>query len=78
MSGEAFVYHAVRGYWLTGCVEEKCPGFLKRKFSQDWQPRTIEPEIAIELGMKPENLWNEIDAAVVDHFAKIELTARPT
>ena len=78
MSGEAFVYHAVRGYWLTGCVEEKCPGFLKRKFSQDWPPRTIEPEIAIELGMTPENFWNEIDAAVVDHFAKIESMARPT
>ena len=30
-----------------------------------------EPEIAIELGMKPENFWSEIDAAVVDHFAKI-------
>ena len=73
LSGESFVYHAVRGYWLTGCVEKKCPGFLKRKFSQGWQPRTIERAIAIELGMQPENFWSEIDAAVVDHFEKITM-----
>jgi hypothetical protein len=71
ISGEAFVYHAVRGYWVVGYVEDKCPGFLKRKFSLDWPVDSIEPEIAIELGMKPENFWSEIDAAVVDHFAKI-------
>ena len=71
MRGEAFVYHAVRGYWLAGYAEEKCPGFLKRKFSLNWQARTIEQEIAIELGMRPENFWSEIDAAVSDHFIKI-------
>ena len=69
MSGEDFVYHAVRGYWLIGLIEDRCPGFLKRKFSQGWQTATIEPEIAIELGMKPESFWQEVDAAVVDHFA---------
>jgi hypothetical protein len=69
MSGEAFVYHAVRGYWLTGYIEEKCSGFLKRKFSQDWQTGPLEAEIAIELGMKPESFWREIDVVVVDHFA---------
>jgi hypothetical protein len=69
MCGEAFVYHAVRGYWLTGYVEEKCPGLLRRKFSRDWPANSIEPEIAIELGMKPESFWQEVDAAVADHFA---------
>jgi hypothetical protein len=69
MSGEAFVYHAVRGYWLTGYVEEKCPGLLRCKFSRDWPANSIEPEIAIELGMKPESFWQEVDAAVADHFA---------
>lgn len=68
MRGEDFVYHAVRGYWLVGLIEDRCPGFLKRKFSRDWRASTIEQEIAIELGMKPESFWNEIDAAVVDHF----------
>ncbi len=70
MNGEDFVYHTVRGYWVVGFVEEKCPGFLKHKFLQDWRADSIEQEIAIELGMKPENFWTEIDAAVVDHFAE--------
>ena len=69
--GEAFVYQAVRGYWLAGYVEEKCPGFLKRKLSCDWQASTIEREIATELGMRPENFWSEIDAMVSNHFIKI-------
>jgi hypothetical protein len=71
MSGEAFVYHAVRGYWLAGYIEEKCPGFLKRKFSRGWKASPIEQEIAIELGMRPESFWSEVDAAVVDHFEKV-------
>jgi hypothetical protein len=69
MSGEAFVYHAVRGYWVVGFIEDRCPGFLKRKFTQDWRADSIEQEIAIELGMKPESFWHEIDAAIVDQFA---------
>ena len=68
MRGEDFVYHAVRGYWVVGLIEDKCPGFLKRKFSRGWQARSIELEIAFELGMKPACFWREIDAAVVDHF----------
>ncbi len=69
MKGEDFVYHAVRGYWITGLVEDRCPGFLKRKFSQVWPANSIELEIAVELGMRSESFWQEIDAAVVDHFA---------
>ncbi|HSD85161.1 MAG TPA: hypothetical protein VLG46_14945 [Anaerolineae bacterium] len=69
--GEAFIYHAVRGYWLTAYVEEKCPGFLQRKFAHDWPASSIEQEIAIELGMRPENFWSEIDAAVSNHFIKM-------
>jgi hypothetical protein len=71
MNGEDFVYHAVRGYWAAGLIEDRCPGFLKRKFSQNWRAGSIEPEIAIELGLRPENFWSEIDAAVVDHFERI-------
>ena len=69
MRGEDFVYHAVRGYWIVNLVEDRCPGFLKRKFSPEWSANSIEPKIAIELGLKPESFWHEIDAAVVDHFA---------
>jgi hypothetical protein len=42
---------------------------LWRNFSRDWAANSIEPEIAIELGMKPESFWQEVDAAVADHFA---------
>ena len=68
MSGEAFVYHAVRGYWLVGYLEEKSPGFLRRMFSQRWDSRTITREIALELGVEPDNFWREIDDMVSDHF----------
>jgi hypothetical protein len=71
INGEDFVYHAVRGYWIVAFIEDKCPGFLKRKFSQDSQAGSIEQEIAIELGMKPESFWREIDAAVSDHFVAL-------
>ncbi len=70
MSGEAFVYHAVRGYWIAGLIEDECPGVLKYQFLQNWQTDSIEPEIAIEMGMKPENFWAEIDTAVIDHFGE--------
>lgn len=67
--GEDFVYHAVRGYWVVGLIEDRCPGFLKRQLAREGPANSIEPEIAIELGMKPESFWREVDAAVVDHFA---------
>ncbi len=69
-----YVHHAVRGYWLVELIEDKCPGFLKRKFSRDWRANTLEQEIAIELGMKPENFWSEIDTAIVDHFGRMPMT----
>lgn len=68
MRGEMFVYHAVRGYWLTSYIEEKCPGFLMRKMSRNRQANSIEQETAIALGMEPGNFWAEIDIAVADHF----------
>jgi hypothetical protein len=71
LSGEDFVYHAVRGYWLVGLIEERCPGFLKHKFAQARQASAIGPEIAIALGMKPETFWREIDAAIIDRFAEL-------
>lgn len=68
MSGAAFVYHAVRGYWLVGYMEEKSPGFLRHMFSQRRDSRTITREIALELGVEPDNYWREIDDMVADHF----------
>lgn len=68
MRGETCAYHAVRGYWLVRYLEEKHPGFLRHAFSLRRDSRTIEREIAIELGMEPESFWSEIDGVVVDHF----------
>lgn len=68
MSGEAFVYHAVRGYWLVGYLEARSPGFLQRLFSQGCDSRAITREMALELGLEPANFWREIDDLVVDHF----------
>ena len=70
MSGETFAYHAVRGYWLVGYLEEKRPGFLRRMFSHRRDSRAIEREMAMELGVEPESLWNEIDDVVVGHFER--------
>jgi hypothetical protein len=67
MSGETFAYHAVRGYWLVRYLEESCPGFLRRMFSLHLDPRLIEREMAMELGMEPESFWSEIDEMVVGH-----------
>ncbi|MGB2897034.1 MAG: hypothetical protein WBB65_12810 [Anaerolineales bacterium] len=70
MGIEAIAYHTVRGYWLVKYVEEERPGFLKRMFSSGQDVKTIEREMAIELGMEPENLWNEIDGVLADFFER--------
>jgi hypothetical protein len=68
MSGEAIAYHGVRGYWLVRYLEEKHPGLLRGMFSLRRDSRTIEREIAMELGMEAESFWREIDGVVVGHF----------
>ena len=68
MRGETFAYHAVRGYWIVGYLEEKHPGFLRCAFSLHRDSRAIEREMVIELGMEPECFWSEIDDVVVNHF----------
>ena len=72
MSGEAIAYHGMRGYWLVRYLEEKCPGFLKRLFSLRRDPRAIEREMIVELGMEPGSFWNQIDDVVVGHFIERE------
>ena len=67
-SGRAFAYHAVRGYWLVRYLEEKRPGFLKRALASPRVARTIEDDIAVELGIEPGGLWSKIDDMIVAHF----------
>jgi hypothetical protein len=70
MSGEAIAYHGMRGYWLVRYLEEKHPGFLRRLFSLHRDPRAIEREMMLELGMEPGSFWREIDDVVVGHFER--------
>ena len=68
LGGEAFAYHAVRGYWLVHYLEDKWPGFLRRNFSSSGAARTIEGEIAMELRLEPGVFWTKIDDMIVAHF----------
>jgi len=51
MGGEAIAYHGMRGYWLVRYLEENHPGFLKRMFSLHRDPKMIEQEMMVELGI---------------------------
>jgi len=62
----------VRGYWIVGYLEEKRPGLLKDRFSQDWDASAAEREIALALGLQPESFWREIDGLVVDHYGAVD------
>ena len=70
MGGEAIAYHGMRGYWLVRYLEEKHPGFLRRMLSLHLDPKVIEQEMIVELGMEPGRFWNEIDDAMIDHFER--------
>jgi hypothetical protein len=70
MGGEAIAYHGMRGYWLVRYLEENHPGFLKRMFSLHRDPKVIEQEMIVELGMEPERFWSEIDDVMIDHFER--------
>jgi hypothetical protein len=72
MGGEAIAYHGMRGYWLVRYLEEERPGFLRRMFSLRRDSKTIEREVAMELGMEPGSFWSEIDEVVVGHFERQE------
>ena len=67
-SGKAFAYHAVRGYWLVRYLEETRPGFLTCALSSSRVARTIEDDIAMELGIEPGGLWSKIDDMIAAHF----------
>jgi hypothetical protein len=69
MGGEAIAYNGLRGYWLVRFLEEERPGFLRRMFSRRRDSKTIEREIAAELGMEPASFWNEIDGVVAGYFS---------
>jgi hypothetical protein len=68
MDVEAIAYHGMRGYWLVRYLEEKRPGFLRRMFALHRDAKAVEQEMIVELGMKPECFWSQIDNALADHF----------
>lgn len=71
LNADAIAYYAVLGYWLVQYIEEVRPGFLKRLFSSSPVSRTIDNEIAAELGVEPDSFWMEIPGMIVTHFEKI-------
>jgi len=70
MDGTAIAYHGVRGYWLVLYLEKEHPGLLNRMFSLRRDSKTIEREVAAELGMEPVSFWSEIDDMLVGYFGK--------
>lgn len=66
--GQAFVYHAVRGYWLVQYLEERQAGFLKRLILSWHGAETAEAEIARVVGIVADDFWNQIDDMMVAHF----------
>lgn len=66
LRGEAFVYHAVRGYWIVRYLEGQRPGLLKQLFSSSRSARTIEDEIAAGLGLETIDFWKVIDDRMVE------------
>ncbi|MGB8951146.1 MAG: hypothetical protein WCC06_00570 [Candidatus Aminicenantales bacterium] len=71
MGRDTIAYQSLRGYWLVRYLEEERPGFLKRMFSlRRRDSKTIEREMARELGMEPESFWREIDGVAVGHFER--------
>ena len=70
MDGAAIAYHGMRGYWLVQYLEQEHPGFLRHMFSLKSDSKTIERDVALELGMDPLSFWCEIDDMVVSYFEK--------
>jgi hypothetical protein len=68
LDAEAIAYYAVLGYWSVQFLEELHPGFLKRLFSSSPDPRKIENEIAVQLGVEPDGFWVKIVPMLFTHF----------
>jgi hypothetical protein len=66
--GELLAYHAVRGYWIVRFLEDRHPGFLRSLLGERRAPAAIERQIAERLGLKPADLWRDIDEHVAEHF----------
>jgi hypothetical protein len=68
--GEEIAYETARGYWITRYLEETHPGLLRRTFSDSHSQggASLERTVISELGMRPENFWQEIDGVVTAHF----------
>jgi hypothetical protein len=73
LDAEAIAYYTVLGYWFVQYLEEVRPRFLKRLFSLSPISRTIESEIAAELGVELEGFWSKIPDMIVSHYKTKEI-----
>ena len=70
MSKDAFVYHYVRGYWLTRFLSEAHPELLNEFLKKKYPYRAMERKIAVVLGMNYRSFWETIDERIIEHFEK--------
>ena len=70
MKADETAYQYVRGYWLTRYLEDRCPDLMRSLLSHRRRVRSLEQQIATELGIQPSLLWREINAVVVNHFVR--------
>jgi hypothetical protein len=72
MDQDTFVYHCVRGYWITRYIEEIQPELLKSLLAQRLSHGVLENKVAAAFGMDRAEFWNTIDRIVVAHFEQEE------
>lgn len=67
---EEFMYHFVRGYWITRYIDETHPEFLRSILSQRQTRELLESRVAAALGMNSETFWNVIDSFLISHYSE--------
>jgi hypothetical protein len=65
---DEWVYHYVRGYWLTRYLMETHPEILRKLLQKRHRRVALERELAAGLDMQPGDLWAKIDAPVASYF----------
>jgi integrase len=65
---DGWVYHYVRGYWITRYLFETQLELLQGLLEKRQRRAALERELALGLGMRQEDFWTKIDTHVASHF----------
>ncbi len=71
MKNEAWVYHYVRGYWLTRYLRDTQPGLLRELLAKRHTRRALRKKLAAASNLSPRSFWKTIDERLLAHFASI-------